>query len=201
MPLDLAALQTLAEACAPAVAPATLLAIGKVESGFDPLAIGVNGPTPRRLSFATPAAAATAARRLIGDGANIDLGLGQINSRNLAPLGLSVEDAFDPCRNLAASSQVLAAGYRRAAPAPGHEQDGVRTALSFYNTGSPDRGFANGYVAKVTAAAQFVPALTTSNGTPPVLAPIAPPRPAWDVFGAAAPRSGFVLSPLSGATP
>ncbi len=200
MPLDPTLIQALSATCAPQVAPSTLLAIGKVESGFDPLAIGVNGAQPRHMTFATRDAAAAKAHRLIDAGANIDLGLGQINSRNLAPLGLSVEDAFDPCRNLAAASQVLAAGYRRAAPTPGHEQDGIRTALSFYNTGSPDRGFANGYVAKVTAAAQVVPALTASDGAPPASTPT-PPRPAWDVFGAASPRSGFVLTPTSGVTP
>jgi type IV secretion system protein VirB1 len=199
MPIDLIAMQTLAEACAPAVAPATLLAIGKVESGFDPLTIGVNGPLPRRLSFATPAAAASAARRLIAEGANIDLGLGQINVRNLSRLGLSVEAAFDTCRNLAASAQVLTGDYRRVAPPAGREQDGLLTALSYYNTGRPDRGFTNGYVAKVAAAAgRIVPALEPPevHGAPqPTPAPA--PRPSWEVFGGA-PATSFVLNPAHG---
>jgi type IV secretion system protein VirB1 len=201
MPLDPALLHALSATCAPQVAPATLLAIGKVESGFDPLAIGVNGPRPHRLTFATREVAAAAAHNLIEGGANIDLGLGQINSRNLAPLGLSVEEAFDPCRNLAASAEVLVSGYRRAAPQAGHEQAAIRTALSFYNTGSPDRGFANGYVAKVVTAAQIVPALTVSDDASPSRPPTPPPRPDWDVFGAAPPRGGFVLSPSPGVTP
>ena len=201
MPLDLAALLTLAETCAPAVAPATLLAIGQVESGFDPLVVGVNGPAPRRLAFATPAAAAAAARQLIRTGANIDLGLGQINVRNLARLGLSVEAAFDPCRNLAASAQVLAADYQRTGPAAGHEQDGLRTALSYYNTGRPDRGFANGYVAKVSAAAgRIVPALeATAAQIRPQPAPAPAERPAWAVFGGASATS-FVLTHSNGAS-
>jgi type IV secretion system protein VirB1 len=201
MLLDLPTLIDLAPVCAPAVAPRTLLAIAKVESGFDPLAIGVNGAWPRRLTFKNPDAAAEAAHALIAVGENVDLGLGQINSKNLAPLGLTVEGAFDPCRNLAATAQVLATGYRRAAPDPGHEQEGIRTALSFYNTGRPDRGFANGYVAKVTAAAQVVPALAGSDAAPPATPPAPPPRPAWDVFGATSPRSGFVITPVSGVTP
>ncbi|WP_372784667.1 lytic transglycosylase domain-containing protein [Phenylobacterium sp.] len=202
MPLDLAALQILAATCAPAVAPATLLAIGKVESGFDPLVIGVNGPMPRRLSFATPAAAAAAARRLIADGANVDLGLGQINVRNLARLGLSVEAAFEPCRNLGAAAQVLVGDYQRAAPAAGHEQEGLLTALSYYNTGRPDRGFANGYVAKVAAAAgRIVPALAAPE-TPPRHPPAPPPRerPPWAVFGAPT-ASAFVITPANGVSP
>jgi type IV secretion system protein VirB1 len=199
MPLDLAALQTLAEACAPAVAPTILLAIDQVESGFDPLAIGVNGPTPRRLSFASPAAAGSAARRLIAGGADVDLGLGQINARNLPRLGLSPEAAFDPCRNLAASARVLADDYRRIAPPAGREPAGLLTALSYYNTGRADRGFANGYVARVTTAAhRIAPALQASDAVP------APPsesarreRPAWAVF-AATPGAPFVFSPSHG---
>jgi len=201
MPLDLAAMETLAEACAPAVAPPTLLAIGQVESGLDPLVIGVNGLSPRRLSFKTPATAASAARQLIARGANIDLGLGQINVRNLARLGLSVEGAFDPCRNLTASAEVLVAGYLRAAPGVGQEQEGLRTALSYYNTGGPDRGFANGYVARVTTAAgRIVPALGAPYPPPTRRSePSRTTRPAWAVFGDA-PSQPFVLTPSHGAS-
>ena len=194
-------MQTLAEACAPSVAPATLLAISKVESGFDPLVIGVNGPAPRRLSFATPSAAAAAARQLIAEGASVDLGLGQISSRNLAGLGLTVDTAFDPCRNLAAAAEVLVGDYLRTAPAVGREQDGLRTALSYYNTGRRDRGFANGYVAKVVVAAgRIVPALAA----PDMQAQSQPPRalgerPAWAVFGGASAPSFFRI-PSNGAS-
>ncbi|HEY2355942.1 MAG TPA: lytic transglycosylase domain-containing protein [Phenylobacterium sp.] len=201
MPLDLSAMQTLAEACAPSVAPATLLAISKVESGFDPLVIGVNGTAPRRLSFQSPSAAAAAARQLIAEGASVDLGLGQINSRNLPGLGLSLEAAFDPCRNLAAAAQVLVSDYLRTAHAVGQEQYGLRTALSYYNTGRPDRGFTNGYVTKVlAAAARIVPALAAPDIQPLFPPPHAPSEhPAWAVFGGA-PASSFVLIPSNGAS-
>jgi len=205
MALDLTALQTLAETCAPAVAPATLLAIGQAESGSDPLAIGVNGSTPRRLTFPTPAAAAAAARRLIAAGGDIDLGLGQINMRNLRRLGLSVEAAFDPCRNLAASAQVLAENYLRTPPSAGNQQMRLRTALSYYNTGRPDRGFANGYVARVSAAAAHIVPALAPPAAPAAAAPTPPPAgraatPAWAVFGGmtAAP---FVFTLANGATP
>ena len=59
MPLPLAEFLALATTCAPNVAPATLAAIVQVESGFNALAIGVNG-TPRvtvTASTATDAAA------------------------------------------------------------------------------------------------------------------------------------------------
>ena len=107
--LELAAVLALSQACAPSVAPETLAAIAHVESRFDPLAIGVNrgGPAPARSRDAREAA--RTARALLSRGANIDLGLAQINSSNLDWLDLSVEDAFDPCRNLAAAATVLKA--------------------------------------------------------------------------------------------
>lgn len=197
MPLDPTAVLALATACAPQVAPQTLLAVAQVESRLDPLAIGVNGPgghTPRPRTRTEAIARAT---NLIGAGRNIDLGLAQINSRNLGWLGLSVADAFDPCRSLAASAQVLAAGYRRAAPQAGREQASLRIALSYYNTGHPSRGLANGYVARVIAAASgaATPApRPTANANPP---------PGWDVFGRARTRAAddLVITASSGAQP
>lgn len=203
MPLDPAALLALASACAPDVAPRTLLAVAQVESGFDPLAIGVNGPRPLRVKAGTAAQAAVAARDLVAAGRDIDLGLGQINVRNLAALGLDLESAFDPCRNLAASARVLRTGYERAAPAPGAEQAALRTALSLYNTGSPDRGVRNGYVARVVhAAATLVPAIDTAAPAAQPPEPVAA-RPAWAVFGTAISPGApsFVISPTSGDRP
>jgi type IV secretion system protein VirB1 len=149
--LDLAAILVLAQTCAPQSAPETLAAVAWAESRFDPLAIGVNrGPRPARRAR-NAAEAARIARDLLEQGANLDLGVAQINSDNLEWLGLSPEAAFDPCRNLAASDRVLRAGYR---PTAGETpQQSLRVALSRYNTGHPERGFRNGYVARVEAAA------------------------------------------------
>ena len=109
------------------------------------------------------------AHRLIRQGYNIDLGLGQINSANLGWLGLSVEDAFEPCRNLAAAARVLATNYQavaRFAPSPDHA---IATALSLYNTGDRRRGFRNGYVARVYASASTIIPLIRGRLTAPVL--------------------------------
>lgn len=196
MNLSLAAILILAQQCAPTVAPETLLSVAQVESRFDPLTIGVNGRSPRSLHPADKAEAVRQARELIASGASVDLGLAQINSKNLGWLGLSVEDAFDPCRNLAAGSKVLAANY--AAAARGRdEQSALRVAVSMYNTGDSIRGFRNGYVQKVTQAATYVvPAIAVSAPgpapTPPLdpriaepvmLTQAAPEPPSWDVFG------------------
>ncbi len=189
MAMSLSVVLALAEACAPAVAPETLLSVVQVESRFNPLAIGVNGKPRLTVTAATLQEAAAKASALIAAGRSVDLGLAQINSKNLGWLGLSVAAAFDPCRNLAAGARVLQAGYESGADA----QPALRRALSRYNTGDAQRGFANGYVAKVErAAAEVVPAIQTAPAKMPGLAEPAPPAPAWDVFGQAAPAS-FVI--------
>ena len=156
MILDIAGAYALARACGPSVAPETLMSIVHAESHFDTLAIGVNSHVIRRPQPTTKEEAVATARSLIRRGVNIDLGLGQINSANLAWLGLSIEQAFEPCANLAAAARVLTLNYRavaRFAPTPQHA---IATALSLYNTGDRRRGFSNGYVAKVYASAARV---------------------------------------------
>src|SRR5690606_16182090 len=187
--LSLTDMHDLAATCAPTVAAETLLAVAKVESGFDPLAIGVNGAPRVTVRAKSSAEAVRQASALITAGRSVDLGLAQINSRNLGWLGLTVEAAFDPCRNLAAAARVLQDGYDRSGADAVGEQPALRTALSYYNTGNARRGFANGYVAKVEkAAAQVVPAIQAepdaSEPEPP-----SPPPPSWDVFGQATPAS------------
>lgn len=192
MSMTLAALLLLAQDCAPTVAPETLLSVVRVESGFEPLAIGVNGRARKSLRPPTRAAAVQQAAELIAGGANVDLGLGQINSGNLEWLGLTLEDAFDPCRNLAAAAKVLATNYTGAA-AGRAPQAALRAALSMYNTGDASRGVRNGYVGKVSAAAKYVvPALEVSRasssspaaraGPSAIMLEADPEPPAWDTF-------------------
>lgn len=163
MILELAAFLGLAATCAPGVAPETLAAVARAESGFDTLAINVNGPGGGRVRPAGAADAVVRARTLIAAGRSVDLGLMQVNSRNLGWLGLSVEDAFDPCRSIAAGARVL-------------------TAFSGYNTGSPSRGFANGYVARVLAADAANGSASVAPLPSPAPQPAASCAPYWDVW-------------------
>ena len=156
MILQLASVVALAQQCAPSVAPETLVSVVHAESRFDTLAIGVNARGVRAQVPDSPAKAALIARALIAKGYNIDLGLGQINSANLQWLGLSVEDAFDPCRNLAAAARILASNFLTAARTQGTPDRAISVALSLYNTGNQARGFGNGYVARVYASSAVV---------------------------------------------
>lgn len=197
MLLDTATFLSLAVACAPSVAPTTLLAVARAESGLDPFAIGVNGPPHAAPGARTASEAVHRAQDLVAAGQDVDLGLTQINVRNLPRLGLTLAQAFDPCRNLAASARILNEGYRRALPATGPGQPALRVALSFYNTGRPDRGFRNGYVAKVIAKA------TATLPVPDVVAGAGPRRAAdWDVFGRTRlVVADLIIKPTAGAQP
>ncbi len=200
--LDLALVLTLSAQCAPGVSPQTLAAVAYAESRFNTLAIGVNRGTAVRQPK-TREEAAWVARRLIASGANIDLGLAQINSGNLRWLRLTVEDAFDPCRNLTAAGRVLRAGFDPAST--GDRQQALRVALSRYNTGHPDRGFRNGYVARVEASAAQLglavsaPAPLIESVAGPIKDPVAPnpvaPPADWDVFARASASTVVLFAP------
>jgi type IV secretion system protein VirB1 len=146
-------------ACAPNVAPTTLQAIFEVESGGNALALNVNGirvqPPPTR----DAKEAAQVAESYIARGYSVDIGLMQVNSRNLAALGTTVEQVLDPCTNIHAASTILTVDYAEAARTRGDGQSALQAALSAYNTGDFYRGFANGYVARYYGPGG-VPALT-----------------------------------------
>ncbi len=150
--LSRAAVTALADRCAPTAPAAVLASIVHVESGGSPLRIGVNGPRHRTYTPPSTGEAVALARSLIHRGASIDLGLAQINSANLTALGLSVEDAFDPCRNLAAAAVMINRGYAQALHAGEPDRPILETAYSIYNSGDGVRGIVNGYAAKVEAA-------------------------------------------------
>jgi type IV secretion system protein VirB1 len=204
------ALLALASHCAPTVAPETVLAIIQTESSGEPFALNVNGGRqPARQSNAVDAA--TTARRFVAAGYSVDLGLGQINSRNMRWLGLTWETVFDPCTNVAALARVLTTNYN-SVKAGRDPQTALRVALSMYNTGSQTRGFRNGYVAKVVGNAGIANAdvsyaatlptvavaepasddlrellsLENTTSQAPSIAPRPAPPPKWNVFERAA---------------
>jgi|GEM_PF-921437 hypothetical protein len=151
MALDGAILAALLQACAPNVAPETMVAVIRVESEGDPFRIGVNSGGAIRRQPSNAADAIATARGLLRRGGNFDAGLMQINSANFARLGLTPETVFDPCTNLRAGARVLTDNYGRARDA-GHANP-LQAAISEYNTGSRSRGLSNGYVGRVYAAA------------------------------------------------
>lgn len=134
-------------ACAPTVAHQTTAQIMQIESAANPIALNVNGTRITRKPRDADDAAAMA-RRYIAQGYTVDLGLMQINSVNLLRLGYTVEDMFEPCKNIAAGGRIITDFYRRAKTVHGDDQHALLAALSAYNTGNFQSGFSNGYVAK-----------------------------------------------------
>jgi type IV secretion system protein VirB1 len=123
-----------------------MAAIVKTESQFNPLAININAGARLERQPANKEEALITARWLIANNYNIDLGLGQVNSVNLVKTNLSVEDAFDSCKNLAAAATILQWNYKSASKKISGEQAALHAAISAYNTGSFTKGFSNGYV-------------------------------------------------------
>jgi type IV secretion system protein VirB1 len=186
----------------------------RTESGFDPNDLHVNGRNGGDIHPATKADAIVQAIDLIVvQRKSVDLGLGQVNSGNLPSLGLSVADALDPCKNLAAAAKILSASYITASRTQTDTQQALRTALSRYNTGDPARGFANGYVGKVERSAEYVvPAISVATTAAPEVAPNSPAAPvqpvqsqalpaSWDAFGMAALHSTSAFAPASNSVP
>lgn len=134
--------------CTELAVPADVMQhVVRVESSFNPYAIGVVGGRLARQPRSLPEAVSTA-RMLEQEGYNFSLGLAQVNRHNLASQGLvSYEHAFDVCPNLRAGARILADCYRRA-------KDDWGRALSCYYSGNFVTGFRHGYVQKVLASWQ-----------------------------------------------
>jgi type IV secretion system protein VirB1 len=113
--------------CSPLVDPVTMSAVVQNESGGNPLAMHDNADgksySPKSLDEAV-----TLAKRLISSGHSVDLGLAQINSKNLQWVGMTVEQSFDACSNLQASQQVLVDAHKRSG-------GDLQKTLQIYNTG------------------------------------------------------------------
>lgn len=135
--------------CAPAIDPSTARAVVLHESGGNPYAIHINGGGRLSRQPDSFAQAVATAGALVRKGYSIDVGLAQINSRNLPRLGLSVAQVFNPCVNLQAMQAILVPDYLQQVQRLGPGQQALQAALSEYNTGNPVSGFANGYVASV----------------------------------------------------
>ncbi len=128
----------------------TLRAVAAVESHFEPWAVRDNTTHEDRTPSSLTAAVALAEDRL-RKGHSVDLGLMQINSGNLASLGMGVKDAFDPCRSLDAANRILRTAFA-AGSSEADRQAAILITLSRYNTGRPLAGIANGYANRVIAA-------------------------------------------------
>jgi len=160
--------------CAPQVAPATMQAVIRTESGFNPLAININGGGRLARQPQSRREATLWAHWLVSRGYSVDLGLMQINSNNLRRLGLNVSTVFDSCHNLQAGARILADNYSRALRQTGNPNTALLQAISAYNTGNFRNGFRNGYVGKVLKSSAALQ--SAEQDVPPIVGMREPPR-------------------------
>lgn len=139
---------TLAQQCAPQVSPATMAAIVRTESSFNPYAIGVVHGRLLRQPASLEEAKATA-RALDAGGWDYSVGLAQVNRANWSRVGLSVRNAFDPCLNLAAGAAILQDCFAHARISHTDIQRALRASLSCYASGDFTTGYRTGYVQRV----------------------------------------------------
>lgn len=189
--MDFAALS---QECAASVQPERMEAVVRVESGFNPYAIGVvNGRLerqPRNL-----AEAVATAQALERDGWNFSLGMSQVNRYNMPKYNLDYEAAFDPCSNIRAGSAILKDCFDRARPRATSDRAAWQMAYSCYYSGNFKTGFKAdfkgqpSYVSKVeTAGAIRVIGARAPVRTTGRLRSVSVDREAagkaWDEFGA-----------------
>jgi type IV secretion system protein VirB1 len=134
--------------CAPEIQQNTLAHVVQVESSYNPYAIGVVGAHLERQPHSLTEAIATS-QWLDRNGFNFSVGLVQVNKTNFSKYGLSIESAFEPCKNLQAAAAILKDCYLRAYQVHPVEQIALRDAFSCYYSGNFTTGYKAGYVLSV----------------------------------------------------
>lgn len=171
--MDYTNFTALMESCAPNVAIETMSAIVQQESNFNPFSIGVNGDYILERQPKTKKEALESITWLMNEKqTNLDIGIAQINTKNLTKYSVSIEEAFDPCTNIKVGAAILTDNYQRSLESGMNGQEALQAAISEYNTGSIVNGFKNGYVQKIINNVKplvvSVPALTPNPSKTPV---------------------------------
>jgi type IV secretion system protein VirB1 len=148
-----------------------MAAVMRVESTFNPFAIGVVGgrlerqPTNRAEAVATAAALETA-------GYNFSLGIGQVNRYNLPKYGLDYERAFDPCANLRAASLILKECYDRAKGKGLADESALQASFSCYYSGNFSTGFRPDFKGQPSYVQKVIDSAAALSGSGKHAAPI-----------------------------
>ncbi len=135
--------------CAPNVAQTTMVAIVKTESRGNALAIVLNGGKHLLYGAQNFKQAYAWVDYLERHHYDFDIGLAQINIRNVHKYGYMAHDMLDPCKNLNLAGVILGDNYKNAKLKSRSDKEALYKAISAYNTGNFHSGFSNGYVYKV----------------------------------------------------
>ena len=155
----------LQSSCLPTAPLSTLRAVVQVESGGNPNAMQIDFPK----GLLKRCRLAEGTLRLKRQPTNqrealdwlayfqsydifVDVGLMQVSTAEAKRRGISPESLLEPCTNLRVGWQILEDAYQIEKKTYGPGQEALRHAISRYNTGDPQQGITNGYLARVFAA-------------------------------------------------
>ena len=132
-----------------------MLAIVKTESRGNYLAIGLNRGKRLRYGARNLAEARSWVEYLEQHSYDFEIGLAQVNIRNVHKYGFSANDMLDPCKNLKLAADILQHSYLNAKSVSANNREALYKALSAYNSGNYRTGFTNGYVQRVVNNARL----------------------------------------------
>jgi type IV secretion system protein VirB1 len=155
----------LRDRCAPTASLVTLSAIVSAESSGNPNALQLDFPRSllRRLHLSPgnlrlmrqPNGAGEALEwidYLTARHVSVDVGLMQVSTDEATRRKIPAAALLDPCTNVRTGWAILSDDYQIEVRTCGPGQAALQHALSRYNTGDPNRGIDNGYLAHVMAA-------------------------------------------------
>lgn len=160
-------LTTLINQCVMPQHQVVMTAIVKVESGGKPLVIGLNKGYRLQSQPKDETQAKAWVNYLEQNDYNFDVGISQVNIKNIHSYGYKAVDFLDPCLNLKIATDIFDKNHK-AALATSNSANALQRAISAYNTGNFNSGFKNGYVSKVSSNLNIK--LATNGDIPPIVA-------------------------------
>lgn len=155
----------LRDRCAPTASLVTLSAIVSAESSGNLIALQLDFPNrllrqwqlPRgTLRLMRQPSDAKEALEWIGYlntwHVSVDVGLMQVSTDEAARKYIPAAALLDPCTNIRTGWAILSDDYQLEERTSGPGQAALQHAISRYNSGDPNRGIDNGYLARVMAA-------------------------------------------------
>lgn len=171
--MDLSAFMALAERCAPGVDARALIPIVRAASGFESLALTIDGRKPIKILATSKDEAIALAMQAKVAGSNARLGIAGLTFDDLQKTEISVSDAFDACPSLRVAARIHGEAGRGDAGQVAIPKEALRTKRSVKGDSDPD----------VDRSVEQTPM------------PVEQERPAkqsWDVFGNASASSLLV---------
>lgn len=134
--------------CSNMVAPKTMLAIIKTESNGNYLAINLNKGKKLLFQPKNYYQARLWVQYLEQHGYDFDVGLAQINIKNIHKYGLMAHEALDPCKNLNIAQKILQDNYKIAKSNSQSTNDALFKTIVAYNSGNFKYNISNKYLLK-----------------------------------------------------